>query len=181
MSSAAGSPGGAAPPRITLVVAVADNGVIGAGGTLPWHLPDDLRHFKTLTLGHPLLMGRRTFEAIGRPLPGRRNLVLTRGGTRLPAGVEPVRSLDEALARCVGAPELFVIGGGEVYRLALPRASRIELTRVHARPGGDAWFATLDPAAWRELRRCAHPPDERHAHAMTFQTLERVAPPSAPA
>ena len=180
MSTAAAA-GSAAPPRLTLVVAAADNDVIGAHGALPWHLPADLRHFKSLTFGHPVLMGRRTFEAIGRPLPGRRNLVLTRGTPALPAGVEAVDSLPEALRRCAGMPELFVIGGGEVYRLALPQATCIELTRVHARPAGDAWFVLPDPAAWRELRRCGHPADDRHAHAMTFLRLERAAPPSAPA
>lgn len=176
-----GAAGGGTPPRLTLVVAVADNDVIGVRGTLPWHLPDDLRHFKQLTLGHPVLMGRRTFAAIGRPLPGRRNLVLTRHPATLPAGVEAIGSLEEALARCAGVPGLFVIGGDEVYRLALPRATRIELTRVHARPAGDAWFRLPDPASWRELRRCGHPADDRHAHAMTFLTLERAAPPSGPA
>jgi dihydrofolate reductase len=180
--SATPAAGGAgAPPRITLVVAVADNGVIGARGALPWHLPDDLRHFKALTIGHPVLMGRRTFEAIGRPLPGRRNLVLTRGAAALPAGAEAVASLDEALQRCAGAPELFVIGGGEVYRLALPQATCIELTRVHAQPQGDAWFPWPDPAAWRELTRCEHPADARHAHPMTFLRLERVPQQRAPA
>jgi dihydrofolate reductase len=172
--------GAAAAPRVTLVVAVADNGVIGAGGALPWHLPDDLRHFKELTLGHPILMGRRTFAAIGRALPGRRNLVLTRGAA-LPAGVEAVATFAEALARCAGAAELFVIGGAEVYRLALPHATRIELTRVHAQPAGDTWFATPDPAHWREVRRCEHPADARHAHALTFQRLERLRPAAGPA
>ncbi|MCC7462169.1 MAG: dihydrofolate reductase [Gammaproteobacteria bacterium] len=170
-----------AVPRITLVAAVADNGVIGARGALPWHLPDDLRHFKALTFGHPVLMGRRTFAAIGRPLPGRRNLVLTRGAGALPAGVEAVGSLAAALARCAGEREVFVIGGGEVYRQALPLAARLELTRVHACPEGDAWFVLPDAAAWREVRRCEHCADDRHAHAMTFQTLDRVAAPRAPA
>lgn len=181
MKPAATAGGGAGPPRLTLVVAAADNDVIGARGALPWHLPDDLRHFKALTLGAAILMGRRTFAAIGRPLPGRRNLVLTRSGGALPPGVEAVGSLEEALRLCAALSELFVIGGGEVYRLALARAARIELTRVHARPAGDAWFAQPDPALWREVRRCEHPADERHAHAMTFLTLERVAPPDAPA
>lgn len=168
-------------PRITLVVAVADNGVIGAAGTLPWHLPDDLKHFKSATLGRPVLMGRRTCAAIGRALPGRRNLVLTRTGAALPEGVEAVATLEEALARCAGAPELCVIGGAEIYRLVLPRATRIDLTRVHARPAGDTFFPSLDPRQWRELTRAEHPADARHAHAMTFLLLERVAPPASPA
>jgi dihydrofolate reductase len=181
VSTAAAARGGASPPRITLVVAAADNGVIGAGGALPWHLPDDLKAFKALTLGHPVLMGRRTCAAIGRPLPGRRNLVLTRSGAALPAGVDAVASLAEALARCEGAPELFVIGGGELYRLTLPHASRVQLTRVHAQPHGDTHFPALDPAHWREITRSEHPADARHAHAMTFLLLERAIPPAYPA
>ena len=181
MNPAGAARGSGGAPRITLVVAVADNGVIGAGGALPWHLPDDLRHFKSVTLGHPVLMGRRTFAAIGRALPGRRNLVLTRSGAGLPPEVEAVTSLDDALARCAGAAELCVIGGGEVYRLALPRAARVQLTRVHARPDGDAHFPPLDPRVWREITRSEHPADARHAHAMTFQLLERVATRTSPA
>jgi len=176
--SAAGAPATAALPCITLVVAVADNGVIGTAGRLPWHLPDDLEHFKSVTLGRPVLMGRRTCAAIGRSLPGRRNLVLTRSAAALPPGVEAVATLDEALTRCAGAPELCVIGGAEVYRLALPRATRIDLTRVHARPEGDVHFVLPDPREWREVTRAWHPADARHAHAMTFLLLERVAPAS---
>jgi dihydrofolate reductase len=166
-------------PRVSLIVAVAENGVIGRAGQLPWHLPDDLKRFKALTLGKPMLMGRRTFESIGRPLPGRTSLVLTRAaGWAAPAGALAVHSMDEALAqarRC-GAEELAVIGGAEVFHLALPLARRIDLTRVHAEVSGDVHFPQLDPREWREIERMDHPADARHAHAMTFSVLERRGP-----
>jgi dihydrofolate reductase len=161
---------------IACVVAVADNGVIGRAGTLPWHLPDDLRHFKALTLGKPLLMGRRTFESIGRALPGRRNLVLTRGNSRAPApaAIEYVASLEQARALTAQAAELCVIGGAAVFALALPHTTRLYLTAVHATVEGDTWFPLPDLKGWREIARLEHPADERHAHAMSFLTLERA-------
>jgi dihydrofolate reductase len=157
------------------VVAVADNGVIGRAGRLPWHLPDDLRHFKAVTLGKPLLMGRRTFESIGRALPGRRNLVLSH---QVPAaapvaGVEYVGSFEQARVLTAEATELCVIGGAALYALALPRAARLYLTAVHASPEGDTWFPMAELRGWREIARREHPADERHAHAMSFLTLER--------
>jgi dihydrofolate reductase len=160
---------------LSLVVAIADNGVIGREGGLPWHLPDDLRHFKAVTLGKPVLMGRRTFESIGRALPGRRNLMLSRGATPAVPGVECVATLAEALQRCAPAEELCVIGGAGVYAAALPLATRIHLTRVHASPAGDVHFPQIDWATWRETLRSEHAADERHAHAMSFITLERQA------
>jgi dihydrofolate reductase len=159
--------------KVTIVAALADNGVIGRGGTLPWHLPDDLRRFKALTMGRPILMGRRTFESIGRPLPGRRNLVLTSRASSLPAGVEGFASLAQALKECAAAPELCVIGGAEVYRQVLPNTDRLELTRVHASPQGDVTFPDFSPERWREVARIEHAADERHAWAMTFLTLDR--------
>ena len=159
--------------KVTIVAALADNGVIGRGGTLPWHLPDDLRRFKALTMGRPILMGRRTFESIGRPLPGRRNLVLTSRASSLPAGVEGVASLAQALEECAAAPELCVIGGAEVYRQVLPKTDRLELTRVHASPPGDVTFPDFSPERWREVARIEHAADEHHAWAMTFLTLDR--------
>lgn len=158
---------------LSLVVAAADNGVIGRGGALPWHLPDDLKHFKAVTLGKPVLMGRRTFESIGRALPGRRNLVLSRGAPVAVAGVETVAGLEDAIARCADAPELCVIGGAAVYAAALPRAGRIHLTRVHADVPGDVQFPAVNWGEWREVARREHAADERHAHAMSFITLER--------
>jgi dihydrofolate reductase len=161
------------PAPIALVVAIADNGVIGRAGGLPWHLPDDLKHFKAVTLGKPLLMGRRTFESIGRPLPGRRNLVLTRGGGTFPAGIEPVASLEQARALLPQAPELCVIGGATLFAQTLPAAHRFYLTQVHGAVEGDVRFPAWDPAAWRETERREHPADERHRYAMSFVTLER--------
>jgi dihydrofolate reductase len=162
--------------RIALVVAVADNGVIGRGQQLPWHLPDDLRHFKAVTMGKPLLMGRRTLESIGRALPGRRNLVLTRGAAPAVAGTEAVSTLAEAIERCGAAAELCVIGGAEVFALALPLATRIYQTLVHATVPGDVHFPSLDMNQWRCVERQEHPADARHAYAMSFLTLERTAP-----
>lgn len=159
--------------KLTIIAALAENDVIGRGGTLPWHLPDDLRRFKSLTMGRPILMGRRTFESIGRPLPGRRNLVLTHGSQPLPKGVHGVGSLALALEECAKDPELCVIGGAEVYRQALPQADRLELTRVHATFDGDVAFPDYHPERWREVSRIEHAADDRHACAMTFLTLER--------
>ena len=166
--------------RISLIVAVADNGVIGRAQQLPWHLPDDLRRFKGLTMGKALLMGRRTFESIGRALPGRRNLVLsrgalTRGAGPLPPGttLEGVASIADALQRCAGSEELCVIGGAEVFRDMLPRATDLHLTRVHAAPEGEVWLPAIDARDWRELGRLEHPADERHAWPMTFIDLVR--------
>lgn len=163
-------------PLLSALVAVARNGVIGRDGGMPWHLPDDLRRFKSLTLGKPILMGRRTFESIGRPLPGRTSLVLTHSPAWAAAGVAAVHSLDEAIAAAGDAPELVVIGGAQVYRLALPRVSRIYLTRICATLAGDTVLAPLAPAQWHERSREEHPADTRHVHAMTFCVLERIAP-----
>jgi dihydrofolate reductase len=160
-------------PPIVLVVAVADNGVIGRGGTLPWHLPDDLKFFKTVTMGKPLLMGRRTFDSIGKPLPGRRNLVLTRGGNAFPAGVEAVASIDAAQALLPETPELCVIGGAALFAQTLPIARRLYLTEVHGAVEGDVHFPNWNRADWRETERREHPADARHLYAMSFVTLER--------
>lgn len=160
-------------PRLTLVVAATDGGVIGKGGGMPWHLPADLAHFKRITMGHPVVMGRKTFTSIGRPLPGRLNVVVTRDRTFAADGVTVVHSLDDALTACAGADEVMVIGGGELYRAALPRASRIHLTRVHAALDGDTYFPALDPAEWHASAREERAADDRHAHALTFLTLDR--------
>lgn len=163
-----------APIRITLVAAMDRNRAIGVDGKLPWHLPDDLRRFKALTLGKPVLMGRKTAESLRRALPGRLNLVLTRSGRVPHAGMQAVASLAEALARAAGA-ELMVIGGGEVYALALPLADLLELTEVDTRlPSADAWFPPWRTADWRETRREAHAADGRHAHAFTFLGCDRI-------
>jgi dihydrofolate reductase len=158
-------------PRITLVVAMARNGVIGRDGGLPWRLPDDLRRFKALTMGKPVLMGRRTWASIGRPLPGRTNLVLTRDPAYQAEGARVVRSLDEALGEA--RDELMVIGGAEVYALAAPRAACVQLTAVDADVVGDTRLAPFDDRAWREVSREHHAADDRHAYPMDFITLER--------
>jgi dihydrofolate reductase len=153
---------------LVLIAAHDRRRAIGRGNALPWHLPDDLKRFKALTLGKPVLMGRKTAEAIGRPLPGRPNFVLTRSGRAPFEGQVAVASLDEAIARA-DAPELLVIGGGELYALALPRAARVHLTEVDTVvEGADAWFPPLDAAAWREVAREHHPADARHAFAFDF-------------
>jgi len=161
-------------PRVALVVAMADNGVIGKGGGLPWHLPDDLKYFKVVTFGKPVLMGRRTFESIGKPLPGRRNLVMTRAAGVAVPGVEYVGSVEQARSLAVGAAELCVIGGAEVFALALPLATRIYLTRVHAQVTGDVYFPLRDFSGWRESESVSHAADARHAYAMSFVALERI-------
>jgi dihydrofolate reductase len=160
------------PQGAVAIVARADNGVIGRDNALPWHLPDDLRRFKALTMGHALLMGRKTFDSIGRPLPGRRNLVLTRNAAWQAPGTEAVHSLEDALARA-GASMLYVIGGAEVFRLAWPHTDRIELTEVHAEVAGDTVLEGFDRREWRETFREEHGTDERHASPFSFVTLVR--------
>jgi dihydrofolate reductase len=160
-------------PLVSLLVAATENGVIGRDNGMPWHLPDDLKHFKALTLGKPVLMGRKTFDSIGKPLPGRTNLVLTRVANWAVPGATAVPDLDAALREAGAAAELVVAGGAQVYALALPRVSRIYLTRIHAVIEGDTWLPDLDLSAWHEAARELHPADARHAYAMSFITLER--------
>lgn len=154
--------------ELVLVAALDRSHAIGKGNTLPWHLPDDLKRFKALTLGKPLLMGRRTAQSLGRALPGRRNLVLTRSGHVPFAGMVAVASLDDALAmaRSDGADELCVIGGGEIYALCLPQATRMYLTHVDTTvDGADAFFPRFEAAQWRVTQRQPHAADATHAHA----------------
>lgn len=161
---------------ISLVAAIDRNYAIGRDNDLPWRLPDDLKHFKAVTLGKPVLMGRRTAESLGRALPGRANLVLTRSG-RVPfEGMTAVASLDEAfaLARRQQAGELCVIGGGEVFSLCLPHATCLRMTYVDTCvEGADAFFPRFDLSQWRETSRRAHPADDRHAFAFEFVDYER--------
>ena len=160
--------------RLTAVVAATENDVIGRNNGMPWHLPADLAHFKAITLGHPVLMGRRTFEAIGRPLPGRRNLVLSRSPDFTVPGVDVVHTLEAAIAAAGDVPELMVIGGAALYTLALPRTDRVHLTRLHMTLDGDAHFPALPESQWREGSRSPRrPADERNACDMTFLVLER--------
>lgn len=163
--------------KVSLVAALDRNRGIGRGNAMPWHLPDDFRHFKALTLGKPILMGRRTALSLGRALPGRTNLVLTRGGQVPFDGMRAVASIDEAVAvaQAQGAQELCVIGGGEVYSLVLPRADVLHLTEVDtAVADADTFFPAWDQAQWREVTREAHAADDRHAHAFEFVEYRRV-------
>lgn len=174
----AGIHAGSGLPRIVLVAAMDRNRAIGRDKDLPWHLPDDFRHFKALSLGKPILMGRRTAESLGRALPGRRNLVLTRGG-RVPfEGMEAVTSLDDALhiAAGDGAQELCVIGGAQVYALALPRASVLHLTHVDTVvDGADTFFPAFDADDWQVVSREPHAADARHAFAFEFVEYRRAS------
>jgi dihydrofolate reductase len=158
---------------LALVVAAAENGVIGNHNQLPWHLPDDLKHFKAVTMGKPILMGRKTFEAIGRPLPGRTNVVVSRQAALEIPGCVVVRSVDEGLERCGATPEVAVIGGAEIFAQTLPRADVIYLTRVLAEIAGDAVFPALHPDEWLQSEVEAHDADDRHAHAFVFSKLTR--------
>lgn len=156
---------------VVLVAALDRNGAIGRGNALPWHLPDDLRRFKAQTLGRPVLMGRRTAEAIGRALPGRRNIVLTRSGRAPLSGMDAVESVAAAMriAGEDGAEQLAVIGGGQVYALSLPLATRLYLTHVDTSvTDADAFFPAFDRERWRVVFREPHPADERHAYAFEF-------------
>ena len=160
--------------EITLIAALDCNYAIGRDRSMPWHLPSDLKRFKQLTLGKPVLMGRRTALAIGRALPGRRNLVLTHGDTAPFAGQEVVGSLNAAIA-AAGDSELCVIGGGEVYALALPHAARLLLTLVGAEiKGADAFFPAFDQSAWREISREHHPADAHHEYTFDFVEYEKI-------
>jgi len=140
-------------PRVYLVAAVAANGIIGARGRLPWHLPEDLKHFKALTLGHPVIMGRKTWESLGRPLPGRENIVVTRAAGYDAPGASIAASLEAALALCAGEPVVFVIGGSALYAAALPLADGLALTEIHRDFDGDTRFPEFDRKAWRETQR----------------------------
>ena len=160
---------------VSLIVAVGLKDEIGRAGQMPWHLPADLKHFKRNTLGKPVLMGRKTLGAIGRPLPERRNLILTRDAAFRAPGCETVTSLDAAIAAAGSVPELMVIGGGEVYRLAWSRADRVYLTRIQADvDGADTFFPKLEPKQWREVSREDHRADTKNPYDYSFITYERV-------
>ena len=160
---------------LSLIVAMAENRVIGVNNRLPWHLPADLKHFRALTMGHPILMGRKTFDSIGRVLPGRRNIVVTRNPAYKSDGVEIAHSLHEASRLCPDEREAFVIGGAHLYEAALPHAQRIYLTLVHTVVQGDVLFPALDESVWRIRETIAHAADEQNAHAYDFVVYERKA------
>ena len=159
--------------RISLVVAASRNDVIGREGELPWRLPDDLRHFKRLTTGKAVIMGRRTFESIGRPLPERRNIVMTRDEEFAAEGCEMASSLTEAMDLVDGADEVMIIGGGQVYRDFLPLADRIYLTRVQAEVDGDTKFPEIDENLWRLVSSEHHEADDKHGYAFDFLVFDR--------
>ncbi|TLX21063.1 dihydrofolate reductase [Thermomonas fusca] len=162
--------------RVSLIAALDRNHAIGRGNALPWHLPDDLRRFKALTLGKPVLMGRKTAQSLGRALPKRSNLVLTRGGAVPFAGMQAVASLEAAIALAAGeGDELCVIGGGEVYALSLSLATHLHLTHVETVvEGADTFFPRLDAQRWRETARSHHPADAAHPFAFDFVDYERA-------
>ncbi|RMG71153.1 MAG: dihydrofolate reductase [Bacteroidetes bacterium] len=163
------------PPLITAIYAVSENGVIGKDNDLPWSLPADLHHFKALTLGKPIIMGRRSFESLGKPLPKRRNIVVTRNPDFTFPGVEVVHSLEEGLARCQDEAEICITGGAGLYRESIEKGyvTRIYETLVHAEVDGDTFFSLPEPEAWEIAEVEAHQADDRHEHAYTFRTLVR--------
>jgi len=158
-------------PRISIIVAMAKNHVIGAGNKLPWHLPADLKRFKALTMGHTIIMGRRTYESIGRSLPGRNNVVISRQSNLVLPGVTVVSSIEQAI-QCATTGEVFIVGGAEIYREALRMAERILVTDVHCDFDGDTFFPPLRPGDWREISREKHN-DAVSGLAYDFVTLER--------
>jgi dihydrofolate reductase len=161
--------------RIALIAAMAENRVIGRANRLPWRLSGDLRRFKALTMGKPVIMGRKTYESIGKPLPGRSNIVVTRDRGYRAQGCRVVHSLEQALEAAAGDAEVMVIGGAELYRQSLERAERIYLTRVKAEVDGDALFPYIEPQQWREVERESHRADEKNEFDYDFITLQRVS------
>lgn len=169
--------------RVSLIAAVARNGVIGRDNRLPWRLPADLQHFKRLTMGKPVIMGRRTWQSLGRPLPGRRNIIVTRDPALRAEGGVVTHSLAEAMEAASGSDEVMIIGGAGLFAEILPRADRLYLTEVQAEVDGDVYFPKFDTAEWAETDRQAHRADEKNEFDYDFVVLERrsTPDPSAPA
>ncbi len=163
--------------KISLISAVAQNGVIGRDNDMPWHLPDDFAFFKRKTSHHPIIMGRKSLQALGKPLPNRTNIVITRNPDFEAPGTTVVHTLEDALTeakKAVGeTDEIFVIGGAEIYKMALPIATTLYLTEIHQAYEGDAYFPTFDKSEWTEVSRKPHPTDDRHAAAFDFVEYER--------
>ncbi len=157
---------------ISIIVAMDRNRLIGSNNGLPWRLPADLKHFKAITLGKPVIMGRKTYESIGRPLPERQNIVVSRTAGFSAPGCTAVTSADAALDAAGDVPEIMVIGGAQLYTQLLPQVQRIYLTQIDAAFDGDAWFPDLDAALWHETAREDHAPDERNPYAYSFVVLE---------
>lgn len=159
--------------RKSIVVAMARNGVIGVDNRMPWHLPADLAHFKQLTMGHSIVMGRKTFESIGRPLPGRRNLVITRNATWQTNGCEAFTSLDAALKTCANEKEVFIIGGGAIYQAAMPLMDRLYVTEIEGDFTGDTTFLPIDRGMWKETSRTHRTADEKNIYPMNFVIYDK--------
>jgi dihydrofolate reductase len=158
---------------ISIIVAMDRNRLIGSNNGLPWRLPADLKHFKAITLGKPVIMGRKTYESIGRPLAERQNIIVSRTAGFVAPGCATVTSADAALAAAGDVPEVMIIGGAQLYTQLLPRVQRIYLTQIDTAFEGDAWFPELDTSLWHEIAREDHTPDERNPHAYSFLVLER--------
>lgn len=166
-------------PLLTLVVAYARNRAIGRDNALPWRLPGDLAHFKRTTLGAPIVMGRKTWESLGRPLPGRHNIVISRDAAYAATGADVVGSIDAALALAGDVPEVFVIGGAQIYAQALDRADRIVATEVQAEVQGDAFFPPLPAEGWREVSRATQPAENGYTYDFVDYARDRVPPQAA--
>ena len=160
--------------KLSIVVAISENNAIGKNNQLLWHLPADLKHFRAITSGHPIIMGRKTYNSIGRPLPNRRNIVITRQTNLTIPNVELVNSLQEAIALCDTENEVFVVGGAEIYKHALALTNRIYLTVVHQNYEADTFFPELKENEWKEIAKEYHQADEKNNVAYTFSTLERL-------
>jgi dihydrofolate reductase len=161
---------------ISLVVAAANNNVIGKDNQLVWNLPNDMKFFKNVTWGMPVVMGRKTFESLGKPLPGRKNIILTRQSNWNVEGTVAVKNIDDAilLVNEMDVKEMMVIGGGEIFKMIFPRANRIYITRVDAEPEGDAFFPVIDPKEWKLVNKKDHEADAKHKYNYSFQTWERI-------
>jgi dihydrofolate reductase len=158
---------------VTIVVAIAENYAIGRNNQLLWHMPADLKHFKQITSGHTVIMGRRTYDSVGKPLPNRRNIIITRQDITIP-GCEVVKSVEDALELCASEDEVFIVGGAEIYKLAMNKTDRIYLTIIHHSFDADSFFPEIDYMEWKEVSREDHPADEKHKYSYSFITLERI-------
>lgn len=170
--------------KVSLIAAVAENGVIGKDNWMPWHIKSEFQYFKNTTMGRPIVMGRKSFEALGKPLPGRQNIVVTRDKNYKAAGVIVTHSVEEGIdiARGIaekdGVDELFIGGGSEIYRLSLPDADRLYLTEIHLKPDGDTYFPPFDRGDWKEVKREFHPKKDGETADYTITVLERKLPKS---
>ena len=157
---------------VTIVVAIAENYAIGKNNQLLWHMPADLKHFKQITSGHTVIMGRKTYDSVGKPLPNRRNIIVTRQDIKID-GCEVVKSIEDGLALCANEDEVFIVGGAEIYKLAMGKTDRIYLTIIHHSFDADTLFPEIDYMEWKETAREDHQPDERNKFPYSFITLER--------